>query len=157
MNTLKSLLIAGSLVLAAAAPAVMAQPHHRGPGGPGLMGGHQLMEMLDDVGASEQQRQQIEAIFKAAREDLRAQMKDGMGHHQQLMKLWTAPNIDAAAIDALRKQQLVQHEKASARMQQAMIDAGRVLSPEQRAKIGERMNKRMARMHQRMQEHRGKP
>lgn len=153
MNPIKTLLIATALVASAAAPAAFAQPH-RG-GGPGLFGGHQLMEMLDDVGATDAQRQQIEAIFKAAREDLKAQMKDGRGTQQQMMKLWTAPNIDAAAMEALRKQQAQRHDKTSARMQQALVEAGRVLTPEQRAKIGERMTKRMARMHQRMQEHRG--
>jgi periplasmic protein CpxP/Spy len=143
MRTLKTLLIAGSLVLAAAAPAVMAGP------GRGGFDGHQLMEMLDDVGASDAQRQQIQAIFRTAREDLRAQMKDGMGQRQQMLQLWAAPNIDAAALDALRKQQLQQQERVGSRLQQAMVEAGRVLTPEQRAKIAERLKKRMARMQER--------
>lgn len=155
MNPIKSLALAAVLVLSAAAPAVLAQPHggmgmhHRGGG----MDGHRMMEMLDDVGASEAQRKQIEAIFKTAREELRAQMKDGRGQHLEMFKLWAAPNIDAAAIDALRRQQLVKHEQASARMQAAFVEAGRVLTPEQRAKLLERVSKRMERMG-RKQEHR---
>lgn len=38
------------------------------------------------------------------------------------------------------------HETASKRMSQASIDAARVLTPEQRAKIAEIMKKRQARM-----------
>lgn len=152
MNPIKSLALAAALVLTAAAPAVLAQPH----GGMGMhrgMDGHRMMEMLDDVGASEAQRTQIEAIFKTAREELRAQMKDGRGQHLEMFKLWAAPNIDAAAIDALRRQQLVKHEQASARMQAAFVEAGRVLTPELRAKLLERVSKRMERMG-RKQEHR---
>lgn len=158
MKALKSLAIAASLVLVAAAPPVLAQP-----GGHGMhrgMPGMQLMHLLDDVDASDAQREQIHAIFKTAREELRAQMQDGRGQHQQMLKLWAQPNIDAAAIDALRKQQQVQHERVAARMQAAFIEAGRVLTPEQRAKIAERAGKRAERMKQRMErkqgEHAGK-
>lgn len=161
MKSLKTLLLTGSLLLAAA-PAVMAAPHGGpgGPGGPGGMHGRggfepmHLMHMLEDVGATEAQRKQIETIFKSAREELKAQAQQGGAQRQQMLTLWAAPNIDAAAMDALRKQQLAQHERVSARMQQAMIEAGRVLSPEQRAKIVERMNKRMERMKKKMSERR---
>jgi len=159
MNPIKSsLALAVALVLSAAAPAVLAQPH-AGMGGMrhgGGFPGHQLVEMLDDIGASDAQRTQIETIFKTAREELRGEMQEGRGTHQQMLKLWAAPSIDAAAIDALRKQQLAQHERASARMQAAFIEAGRVLTPEQRAKLAERAGKRMARMEQRMQGRHGR-
>lgn len=175
MNPVKSLALAATLVLAVAAPAVLAQPDGAGRrdrmagmqhGGMqhGGMPGMELMHALDDVGATEAQREQIRAIFKTAREELRTQMPDGQaqgpGHHQQMLKLWAAPNIDAAAIDALRKQQQAQHERVAARLQAAFIEAGRVLTPEQRAKIAERAGKRAERMKQRMDrqrsEHGGK-
>jgi periplasmic protein CpxP/Spy len=164
MKALKSLALAASLVLVAAAPPVLAQPGHgaghgmhRGMHG---MPGMQLMHALDDVGATDAQREQIHTIFKTAREELRSQMQDGRGQHQQMLKLWAQPNIDAAAIDALRKQQQAQHERVAARMQAAFIEAGRVLTPEQRAKIAEKAGQRAERMKQRMErkqgEHAGK-
>ncbi len=157
MNALKSLAVAATLVLAAAAPTVLAQPHGK-PGMPrdAFPAPHFLMMgMLDDVGASEAQRAQIRSIFKTAREELRGQMQEGRGQQAQLLQLWAQPNIDAAAIDALRKQQLAQQERVSARMQAAFIEAGRVLTPEQRAKVAERSAKRAERMKQRMERHRG--
>ena len=60
--------------------------------------------------------------------------------------LYTATNVDAAAIESVRAQLSAQHEVASKRMSQASIDAARVLTPEQRAKIAEVMKKRQARM-----------
>jgi len=122
--------------------------HHRGgpammaPGG--LFGGH-IEHMLDVVNATDAQRSQIEAIFKAARQDLSGQREAGMKLHQQMATLYTATNIDAAAIEATRAQISAQHEAASKRLSQASIDAARVLTPEQRAKIAEVMKKRQAR------------
>lgn len=160
MNALKTLTLAAALVLGAAAPAVFAQPmmgqggpgmHQRGPGGHGGHGGfdgQRLLHMLDDIGASEAQVSQIQAIFRTAREELRAQAGQGQGLHLQMLQAWAQPAIDAAALDALRKQQLAQHERVSARMQAAFVEAGRVLTPEQRVKMLDLAKKRMER-HQR--------
>ena len=126
MNALKTLTLSLALVLGAAAPAVFAQPMmdhgghggagmHRGMGGPG-MDGQRLLHMLDDIGASEAQIGQIQAIFKTAREELKAQAPQGQNLHLQMLQLWAAPNIDAAAIDALRKQAQVRHEQVASRM-----------------------------------------
>ena len=122
--------------------------HHRGgpammaPGG--MFGGH-IERMLDVVNATDAQRSQIEAIFKAARQDLAGQHEAGMKLHQQMATLFTATNIDAAAIESVRAQMSAQHEAASKRLSQASIEAARVLTPEQRAKIAEVMKKRQAR------------
>lgn len=162
MNALKTLTLSLALVMGAAAPAVFAQPMmgHGGHGGPGMqqrgmgaghaMDGQRLLHMLDDIGASEAQVSQIQAIFKTARDELKGQAQQGQHLHLQMLQLWAAPNIDAAAIDALRKQAQVEHERVAARMQAAFIDAGRVLTPEQRAKMLELAKKRMERAQRHM-------
>ena len=145
-------LIASSLALAGlSAQAQPRPPHH---GGPAMMApdgpfGGRMEHLLDAVNATDAQRSQIEAIFKAARQDLAGQRDAGMKLHQQMATLYTAANIDAAAIEAVRAQISAQHETASKRLSQASIDAARVLTPEQRAKIGELMKKRQARMAER--------
>lgn len=138
-----------TMALALGSVAAQAQPgHHGGPdGGPppsGLFGGH-IDYVLDLVGATDSQRSQIEAIFKAAREDLKGQREAGRKLHEQLGTLYTAANIDAAAIESVRVQISAQHEVASKRISQASIDAARVLTPEQRAKIADVVQKRRAR------------
>lgn len=136
--------------LALGGVAAHAQPghgdHHGGPGmmAPGLFGGH-MGHVLDLVNATDSQRSQIEAIFKAARQDLAGQRDAGRKLHEQMATLYTATNIDAAAIEATRVQISAQHEAASKRLSQASIDAARVLTPEQRAKIAEVMKKHQAR------------
>lgn len=137
--------------LAVTGVVAQAQPGPGRHGGPGMMapgglfGGH-MDHLLDAVNATDSQRSQIEAIFKAARQDLAGQRDAGMKLHQQMATLYTATNVDAAAIEAVRVQLSAQHETASKRMSQASIDAARVLTPEQRTKIAEIMKKRQARM-----------
>lgn len=140
-------------VLALGGLAAHAEPggggrHHGGPAmmAPGGMFGGHIEHMLDLVNATDAQRSQIETIFKAARQDLAGQRDAGRQLHQQMATLYMAPNIDAAAIESVRGQMSAQHEAASKRMSQAATEAARVLTPEQRAKIGEVMKKRQARM-----------
>lgn len=154
MKAPRILTLFGAAALAAALAvggvAAQAQPgpgHHGGPGlmGPGLFGGH-MEHVLDLVNATDAQRSQIEAIFKAAQQDLASQRDSGRALHEQMAALYAAPNIDATAIEAVRQQMGVQHEAASKRLSQASVDAARVLTPEQRAKIADVMKKRRDRM-----------
>jgi protein CpxP len=117
-----------------------------------MMGGH-IEHLLDMVDATDAQRAQIKQIMDAAKQDLKAQHSGGRSLHEQGMALFSAPNIDAAAIEALRVQISAQRETASKRMSQAMVEAARVLTPEQRAKLAERMKKMQARMQAGMAEH----
>jgi periplasmic protein CpxP/Spy len=153
---IQNLLRVGTVAVALAVGGMAAQAQPGGHGGPhrggpaamaegGLFAGH-VDHMLDLVGATDAQRSQIDAIFKAARQDLAGQRDAGRKLHEQLATLYTANNVDAAAIEATRAQISAQHEVASKRLSQASVDAARVLTPEQRAKIGEVMKKRQARM-----------
>jgi Spy/CpxP family protein refolding chaperone len=115
--------------------------HHRaGPGfgeAPWLSG-----RALDAVGASAEQKARVHDIFKAARDDLRKQRDEGRALHGQMLALLSAPQIDAAAAEALRQQQQARHDAASKRMLQAVLDAQAVLTPDQRQKLAERMKAR---------------
>ena len=65
---------------------------------------------------------------------------------QQLLSLFTQPIVDAKALEALRQKLLAHHEQASRRMTQAMLDASRVLTPEQRKQMADRMAQRRSMM-----------
>jgi len=66
------------------------------------------------------------------------------------MQVFTAPNVDANAVEAVRQQMLQQHDQMSRRASLAMIEVARVLTPEQRVRIAERMRDRQAQMEDRM-------
>lgn len=152
--SLKTLVLAVGLVLGAASPAVFAErgQGHAGMGG-GAFGGERIMALLDDVNATDAQRQQIEAIFKTAQTDLQPLRQQGMQLHRQMVQAFAAPNVDANAVEALRKQQTAHHEQVSQRMSRAMVEAARVLTPEQRAQWAEKMGKRMERAQRRQDQH----
>ncbi len=137
---------------------------HHGMGGGGMGGGmggmmfggspermgRMVDHMLDGLNATDAQRTQIKQIAAAATGDLKSQAQSGRDLRQRGMQIFTAPNVDAAAAEQLRQQTLQQHDQMSRRVTQAMLDVARVLTPEQRAKIGERMRDRQARMEERM-------
>ena len=128
-----------------------AAPHdgpgmHGGPG-MGMMGhGRHMDRMLDSVNATPEQRTQIKQILQTAHADGAAQREAGRKLHQQSQALFAQPNVDARAVEALRQQMLAQHDQASKRMTQVMLDVSRVLTPEQRKTLADRMAQRRAMM-----------
>lgn len=132
---------------------------HGRHGGPGLfMGSPEHMNrgidrMLDGLNASDAQRAQIKQIVQQAAADLKAQRETGKSLRERGMQIFSAPTVDAAAAESVRQQMLVQHDNASRRTLQAMLDISRVLTPEQRAKVAERMKQRHQHMEERMKRH----
>ena len=112
--------------------------------------GRMIDHMLDGLNASDAQRGQIKQIAAGAATDLKAQREAGRALRQRAMQAFTAPTVDAGAVEQVRQQMLQQHDQMSRRMTQAMLDVARVLTPEQRARLGERMRDRQARMEDRM-------
>ncbi len=130
---------------------------HHGMGGDAMMFrgspehmGRMIDHMLDGLNASDAQRGQIKQIAAAAATDMKAQAEAGRALRQRAMQAFTAPTVDAGAVEQVRQQMLQQHDQMSRRMTQAMLDVARVLTPEQRARLGERMRDRQARMEDRM-------
>jgi Spy/CpxP family protein refolding chaperone len=109
---------------------------------------------LDRVNATPEQRAQIRQIMQSARTDLQAQKDAGRALREQARQLFTQPTVDARAAEALRQQMLAQHDQRSKRMMQAMIDASRVLSPEQRRQLADAMGKRREMMERHHRERR---
>lgn len=130
--------------------------HHRmHGGGPGMMfSGRGLDRMLDSVNATTEQRTQIKQIAERAMTDLKAQREAGKSSRQQMMALFAAPVVDANAVEAARQQSMQQHDAASRRITQAMVEASRVLTPEQRKQLADRAAKRHEMMQRHMQERR---
>ncbi len=146
-------MLMATLVVAAAAslaPPVHAQPaggmHGGGMRGEMGMAGPYMGRMLDKVNATADQRAQIKAIMTAAHTDLKAQADAGRALHQQLQAAFALPTIDARSVESLRAQISAQHDAASKRMTQAMLDASQVLTADQRKTLSDLMAKRQALM-----------
>jgi len=101
--------------------------------------GRGMDRMLNGLGATEAQRAQIRQIMQAAATDMKAQREAMRALHDKSRQIFTAPTVDAAAAESVRQQLQVKHDEMSRRRLQAMLDASNVLTPEQRAKLGEHM------------------
>jgi protein CpxP len=150
-------------VVGTVAVSAWAAQGHGGPrgggdfAGAGMFMGHPerigrgVDRMLDGLNATDAQRAQIKQIAQAAAADLKAQRQASRGQREQGLALFTAPVVDARAVETLRQQRLAQHDQASKRMTQALLDISTVLTPEQRVKMGERIKQRGERMQKHME------
>lgn len=148
------LAISATVALSAwAGPGEGGHGRHHGGGHNGMfMGSPKHMDrMLDNLNATEPQRAQIKQIVAQAAADLKAQRETTRSLRQRGMEIFAAPAVDPAAAESVRQQLIQQHDASSRRTLQAMLDISRVLTPEQRAKIGEHLKQRQQRMQERMQ------
>ena len=114
--------------------------------------GRMIDHMLDGVNASDAQRAQIKQIVAQASAEMKGQAAAARDLRRRGMEVFTAPAVDANAAEQVRLQTMQLHDQMSRRMTQAMVAAASVLTPDQRAKIGERLKDRQARMEQRMKQ-----
>ena len=96
--------------------------------------GH-VTQMLDAVGASDDQKTKIGAILRAGFEPM-AKLHEDMGAtHKTLHQILAAPAVDRVALEQLRAAQIARIDSASRAATGAMADAAEALRPDQRAKL----------------------
>ena len=128
----------------------------QGPGGHGV-GGEKFDERIDRmterfikrVEGTPEQSQRLAEIAKAAARDLGALGREAGDLRRQAVALLKAPTIDRAGLEALRVKQSALADQMSKRRLAAMADSAEVLTPEQRAKVAERFEKRRQHRHER--------
>jgi protein CpxP len=140
------------VVFAAAALAVVGGAlayAHGNMGGHGGMMSEQGIEMhldhvqamLTKIGASDTQKSQIDGILKAGFADMKTVHESHDAAFRQFHELLLAPSIDRAKMEDLRAAQIRNFDEGSKRLVTAIADAVEVLSPEQRAALGEEIRK----------------
>lgn len=146
---MRGVLLGVGVALAGASLTAWAQPGrghhgHHGHHAGAMMGGspRHIERMLDSVNATEAQRSQVRQIAEAAAADMKDRHAAGRSLREQQMQLFTQPTVDANAVEALRRQMLAEHDQTSQRMTQALLDISRVLTPEQRVQMAEKMKER---------------
>lgn len=98
---------------------------------------HRVGKALSKVDATQEQRDKIDAIAKAAVNDVMAMRKDPSARREKLLAIMKADTIDKPALEALRAEQLDVAQAASKRIVQAVGDAAEVLKPEQRRELAQ--------------------
>ena len=104
-----------------------------------------LGHLYVEINATEEQKQKIDPIVKAAAQELFPLRQQMSAARKQAMDLFTKETIDRAAIEKLREEQLKLAEHASKRFTQALTEVAEVLTPAQRKELAERMSHRFGR------------
>jgi protein CpxP len=100
---------------------------------------------LADVDASEAQQKRIAEIMSATMKELVPLREKHREARRQAIEALAKPQVDRSALEALRAQQLQLADQVSRRMTQSIADVAEVLTPEQRAKVAEKMQNRQER------------
>ncbi len=98
-----------------------------------------VKSMLKRVDATEEQQVKVTDIAKKAAADLRGLRTRQGDLRKRGVELLAASTVDRAAIESLRVDQIWLADEASKRMSVALADTAEVLTPEQRAKLAERL------------------
>lgn len=145
----RALALAAALVLPGG-PALAAPDHapmHHGARAAGMPGDDARAERMVEhltrgLELQPAQREQLRALAQAASADLSRLREEGRALREERHRLLAAPALDEAALEALRQRELAHHDRLSARMQRFMLDVARVLTPEQRQRWAERLQRR---------------
>lgn len=149
--------LAGGLIGAALAVGVTVQAHNGGfhrmhmtgaNGDPAAMA--ERIEfgaefMLAKVGATDDQKAEVRTILRSAVTELAPLHQQHVANREAIRATLAAPTVDKAAVDSLRVSELKLADQASLRIQQAVLAAADVLTPEQRKALAERIAQRRQR------------
>jgi Spy/CpxP family protein refolding chaperone len=91
-----------------------------------------MHRILDRVGATAGQRDQIRAIWSGLRPQLRAERATHKSLREQMVAALTAQTINAGEVERLRKLTMANTDKISALVTQGMVASAQVLTPDQR-------------------------
>ena len=106
---------------------------------------HGISHMIKELGGTPEQKDKLLAIAKTAMADaqpLRDQLRQT---RKKGLELLAGATIDKAALEQLRAAQLLAMDSLSKRLLQSMTESAEVLTPGQRVKLSERMQRRMER------------
>ncbi len=93
------------------------------------------------IDATDEQQAKLKTIITRLMTQARPMKEKLRETRQQLRTLLTQPEIDRAAIEALRVEKIALVDALSKNLTQALADAGEVLDVKQRVKLGEFMTK----------------
>ncbi|TIO10139.1 MAG: periplasmic heavy metal sensor [Mesorhizobium sp.] len=109
--------------------------------GPGF-GGHHFERMLEEVDATPEQEDKLEAIMDKLHDDVRPIMRGFRDTRDDVARLLGAATIDREAAEKLRAERVAAVDEASRKLTAALLDAAEVLTAEQRAELLEHFEDR---------------
>ena len=94
---------------------------------------------LGRVDATDEQRERIDAILAEAVDDVFPLRAEHLAHRRDLIAELARPQLDRAALEEIRTEELALAEKATARFLDTVVAVAEVLDTEQRQQLVERL------------------
>jgi Spy/CpxP family protein refolding chaperone len=113
-----------------------------------------LKHVFAEINATPEQQQKLTPIIKQAAQELQPLRAQMQAVRKQAVEIMGAEQIDRAALERLRTEQLQAADALSRRVTQVLADAGEILTPAQRKELAEHMQRRRGMAHRGMM-HRG--
>jgi Spy/CpxP family protein refolding chaperone len=120
-------------------------PAHFGARDPAAHAERMVKRIASEVKATPEQQARLKTIAEGVAKDLSPLHDRIASSRGDAVKLLSAPNVDRAAIEALRAKQLAAADEASKRVSLALADMAEVLTPEQRQQLAQKAEKHFAR------------
>ena len=98
--------------------------------------------MLEEIDATPEQEEKLEAIMDKLHDDVRPIMRGFRDTRDDVAKLLGAATIDREAAEKLRAERIAAADEASRKLTTALLDAAEVLTAEQRAELLEHFEDR---------------
>ena len=147
-----ALLVTGGVIGAVVAGPVLGQggygppwAQHRHMGGDRMFFPGPIERGVERLGwvtdASTEQKQKINAIAQKAADDIFALRQKHLEARKQVIDTLAAPTVDRAKLETLRTDQMKLAETATKRVTDAVADIADVLTPAQRADLGQRVER----------------
>jgi Spy/CpxP family protein refolding chaperone len=119
--------------------------HHFGFMSPGAIedrADRMVRHLAIELDATTEQQERLRVLVKAAVRDLLPLREQAQAARREARELLTRPTIDRAEIEKFRSEQIALADRASRRIAQALADAAEILTPEQRSKIEDHLERR---------------
>jgi Spy/CpxP family protein refolding chaperone len=101
-----------------------------------------LQHFYIEIDATEEQKQRLGPIVREAVRELAPLRERVHAARAQAIALLSADQVDGAALEKLRAEQIGLAEQASQRFTQALVEAAQVLTPAQRQELAQRFERR---------------
>ncbi len=150
-----TLIAATTIITGAAVSKAFSNPFAFGPGWHGARGhwgsvpldpamiedraDRMVRHLSIELDANNEQQEKLRGIVRGMLKDVLPARDRTLAARRQARELLTATNIDRAAMEKLRADQISLADTVSKRITQALGDAAEVLSPEQRRKLSDRL------------------
>ncbi len=137
------LVATAAILLASSLPGLAFGGRHRGHGPEFVL--WKIDRMLGAVDATDDQRDEIEAIVETAMGEIRELRPDRKELQEELRVALTGEEVDRAQLESLRAEHALRMEAISQRIASTIGDVGSVLTQEQRIELADLMEERMHR------------